>query len=206
VSYGRAGYLGRFRVPAGLTLARGEAVVVRTPRGLELGELLDPHNQTPADWPMGELLRRADDADHARAAEQSVLAGRGIDEASRQAERLGLPLTILDAEMPLDGEQLILHVVRWGDTSADDLCLALEDAFGLHVSLLDLSQPPAPAAASGCGSCGTSGGCSSCGTGGGCSSGSCSRGSVRSAEELAAYFASLRAQMELDTLRRTPLN
>ena len=34
------------------------------------------------------------------------------------------------------------------------------------------------------------------GSGGGCSTGSCSKGSVKSADELTAYFAGLRKQME----------
>jgi hypothetical protein len=79
--------------------------------------------------------------------------------------------------------------------------------------LLDLSRPvtatdpPAPAEA-GCGKpgCGSGGGgCSSCGTGGGCSTGSCSRGQVKSADDLTAYFTDLRQKMEAAGVARTPL-
>jgi hypothetical protein len=60
-------------------------------------------------------------------------------------------------------------------------------------------DPPEKSYSCGKPDCGSGSGCTSCGTGGGCSTESCSRGAVKSAEDLTAYFADLRAKMEART-------
>jgi hypothetical protein len=206
VQYGRPGYVGRFRAAA--ALERGARVVVRGPRGLELGTVLCPASErfTGVD-DEGELLRPATAADDAAADRAATLARDLLDAADALAA--GLPVAFPDAEVALDGASAVLHALPWAGCDLDPVLVALSDRFGLVVRLLDLSRtpanpdPPDPATAT-CGKpdCG-SGGCSSCGTGGGCSTGSCSRGAVKSAAELTAYFADLRDKMEA---ARTPLH
>ena len=103
----------------------------------------------------------------------------------------------------------------WLMSSSDPFFDELSARFGLSVRLLDLSQTPVsrdPKPTGGCGEsgCGSeAGGCSSCGDGeskGGCSTGSCSRGQVKSAGELTAYFADLRRKMDAAAATRTPLH
>jgi hypothetical protein len=117
-------------------------------------------------------------------------------------------LSVLDAEVMLDGSAVVLHALPWGPCDADPVFAALSERFGLPVRLLDVSHTPtAPDPPTDCGKpdCGSGkGGCTSCGTGGGCSTGSCSKGSVKSADELTAYFADLRKKME-EAGGRTPL-
>lgn len=207
VQFGRSGFVGAFA--SAEAAARGSRVVVRGPRGVEIGTALcAPGEAFAQSLPVeGELLRVATADDEARAAtfptREAELLGRAADAA---AER-GLPLAFVDAELTLD-DRLILHGLAWAACDATSLFEELSARFGLSVRLLDLSQtpvsrdpPPAPSAG-GCGKpgCGTdAGGCSSCGTGeskGGCSSGGCSRGKVKSADELTAYFADLRRKMD----------
>jgi hypothetical protein len=213
VQYGRPGFVGRFRADLAGPLARGSAVVVRGPRGLELGTVLvEPaarFNSVPDD---GEVLRPAT-ADDEGTADSLTTRGRELlDAAQARADELGLPLSFVDAELALDGTSAVLHGVPWAACDASPLFAELSERFGLPVRLLDLARAPvardAPEPSHGCGKpdCGSgSGGCSSCGTGGGCSSGSCSRGSVKSAGELTAYFADLRRKMEQHAAARTPL-
>jgi hypothetical protein len=130
--------------------------------------------------------------------------------ASAAAAARNLPLAFVDVELTADGSA-ILHALPWDACDATPLLEDLAARSGLAVRLFDLSRrvTPAEPAARGCGKpgCGTdAGGCSTCGTGGGCSSGSCSRDSVKSADELTAYFADLRGKMEAAGLARTPLN
>jgi hypothetical protein len=207
IQYGRPGFVGRFR--SSLALSRGDRVVVRGPRGSELGEVLVPLGGPTADE--GEVLRVATVEDDADEADRHARGRELLAQATHAAEQDALPLSFVDVEVTLDG-CAILHALAWDACDATALLDSLAARSGFAVRLLDLSRAhtePAEKAEKGCGKpgCGTeSGGCSTCGTGGGCSTGSCSRGSVNSADELTAHFADLRRQMEVAGIVRTPLN
>src|SRR5688572_9042540 len=94
VTHGCGGHLGRFRAAGAGDLGRGTAVVVRTLRGLELGEVLrpsDPGQITLPDPFIGELIRPATRDDFVVADRCRQLADRLFDEASRVADSLHLP-------------------------------------------------------------------------------------------------------------------
>jgi hypothetical protein len=200
VHHGCAGHLGRFRASDGAALDRGAAVVVRSRRGLELGEVLcpaDPDRLALPDPFVGDLLRPATPADLAAADRHRQFGQRLFDECTRLADALGLPLALVDVEIILDGKQAVVHAIRLAACDEGPLLAALGERHDLVVRLYDLAGEPAAAEHDdhSCGSCGSGGcgsdGCGSCGTGGGC--GSCSAGA---AKELVSYFAGLRAQME----------
>lgn len=218
VRYGQLGWLGCF--PAPEAYQRGERVLLRTPRGLEIGEVLVPSlavgsapfpdRNAGSGWD-GSILRRAtpEDQQAAREADQAVRRLLPLLEADSP------PWLILDVEATLD-RCCILHTLPAlapleGDPAA--WMTIWQERTGWRLEVLDLARfspplaasraaarrlTPAPAArSSACSSGGCSSGCSSGGcSGGGCSSGSCSSGSCgRGAipgEELYAYFALLR--------------
>lgn len=201
VQYGAPGFVGRFRSLVPQPLERESRVVVRGPRGVEVGVVLcEPAERFAREPADGDLLRPATEADTG-----GDLASRVLD-AARLAD---LPVSFVDAEATLDGT-VILHALPWGECDATSLLDELAGRFSCVVKLLDLSRAAAPKEEAGCGKpgCGSGGGgCStgSCGTGGGCSTGSCSKGKVKSADELTSYFADLRRKMEVESARRTPL-
>lgn len=203
VRYGRPGYVGSFR--AGDGVERGARVVVRGPRGLELGTVLCAADRAAGIDDEGELLRAATAADDAAADRAAALARDLLAAADDLAA--GLPVAFPDAEVALDGAAAVLHALPWAGCDLDPVLVALSDRFGLPVRLLDLSRapanpdPPEPSTSCGKPDCGSGG---ECGTGGGCSTGSCSRGAVKSAGELTAYFADLRGKME--AAARVPLH
>jgi hypothetical protein len=211
IQYGLLGFVGRFQ--STLELARGDKVVIRGPRGIEMAEVLIPTDarfaQTAA-FEQGEILRPAASEDEELSANFDSRGHELLKLAIERCDELILPLSFVDIEVTLNGTA-ILHALPWSECDATALLDELAARSGLTVRLLDLSRgtvKEAPAS-SGCGKpgCGSeSGGCSSCGTGGGCSTGSCSRGSVKSSEELSAYFADLRRKMEDAGMVRTPLN
>ena len=178
VRYGKPGYVGRF---AGDGLARGAAVVVRTPRGVEPGTVL----AASADGPDGAVLRPAGDAD--------VLPDADDLLELATAAAAGLPLTVVDAEVLLDRTGGVVHALVWDAFDGDALFADLSLACGYPVRLFDLANaggptdPPEPSCGSG-----------NCGTGCGSGCGSCSRGAVKSADDLTDYFLGLRKQMEAD--------
>lgn len=206
IQYGRSAFVGRFPCPAAPP-PRGTTVVVRSPRGVELGTVLGPLIDRFAGQidpsAGGELLRPATPADDAAEQRAVELADRILD----AAEQSGQPITFLDCEVTLDARGAILHAVPWGACNLDPVLTELSERFGLAVRVMDVSRtptladPPEPNTSCGKPDCGTGEG--GCGTGG-CSSGACSRGQVKSATDLTAYFADLRKQMEASG--RTPLN
>jgi hypothetical protein len=193
VNYGLGGFLGRFRAEE--AYRRDDHVVVRSARGAELGNVLgEAPTRTVGLEFSGDILRRAADDDVEAAVALRDRAAVLIADAHAQAQALGLPLLFLDCEILLDGRDAILHAVHWAECDATPLFEDLSRRHALLVRLADLTTEPK---SGGCPVCGEEkSGCDSCGTGGGCSSGSCSKGSVKSAEDLTAYFAGLRKQME----------
>jgi hypothetical protein len=198
VNHGTAAFVSRCTAPPGGVFARGDRVVLRGRRGVEAGVVLcEVPGDAPAD---GELLRGLTEDDESALSRVEGIGRRLFDDAARLAGELGLPIAVLDVEVLLDGGQAVLHAVHWAECDASPLFERLSENHGLRVTLLDLTHRPAPEHG-GCGKpgCGN-GGCDSCGSGG-CSSGGCSSGKVKSADEMTAYFAGLRRQMEQQQAR-----
>jgi cell fate regulator YaaT (PSP1 superfamily) len=190
VSYGKLGDFGRFRTTQPLSCRRGDRVVLRTHRGVEIGEVL--RDATPGhahflpNTTVGSLLRLANHDDE-RTADALLDRVPGLcEEAQRQAASCGLPLVILDMEMLLDGEHLVLHFLRSAECDVRPLVSGLSTSLAMHILVEDLTAERKTDHGCGhcdgdsCGSCG-SGGCGTCGT--------------AKPEEVRAHFAGLREQM-----------
>src|SRR5437763_835307 len=100
VSYGTLGDFGRFRTVRPLTCRRGDRVVLRTHRGVEIGEVLRDatagHAHYLPNTTVGSLLRLAT-ADDVRGAATLLARVAGVcAEAQLQAVSRGLPLVVLD--------------------------------------------------------------------------------------------------------------
>lgn len=196
VTFGRDGAVGCFLAESPLPSRRRQAVLVRTPRGLEVGSLLGPANvrQTRLLGPnvLGDLVRPLGLAD------QSTLDA--IDAARRDlldhAELLrpGFDVVVLDAEVFFDRRNALVHVLDPDPDRLGDFASELGAATGLVVRIANLNVFAEPDD-HGCGKpdCGA-GGCSS----GGCSTGGCSTGCGSGGEpvDLRPYFSHLRDQME----------
>ena len=211
VQYGLGAWLGRFSSSAKALFQRGERVLVRSSRGVEFGTVLDVMQPAfvhlLASDRVGELLRPFSDSDDHELSLRQTETAQLLDQAQLQAERFGLPLLFLDAEILFDRSKAILQAIHFADCDASPLFAELSDDFGFPVLLHDVTVTPQPES-KGCGKpgCGTSeGGCSSCGTGGGCSTGSCASGKVASADEMTKYFSKLRSDMEVSR-DRVPLS
>jgi cell fate regulator YaaT (PSP1 superfamily) len=193
VSHGCTGEFGRFR--AGELFRRGDRVVVRSQRGLELGEVLCKctarHVESLRDGYVGELLRGASAEDETIAAGLKERAQRLFEDGCRLAAELDLPVEIFDVEITLDSHQVVLYHVRWQECDERPLVRALSRKYETLVALHDVGLP---AGASGCGrpDCGQKegAGCSTCSTGG------CSSCGKTMGQDVKEYFAGLRQQME----------
>jgi cell fate regulator YaaT (PSP1 superfamily) len=197
VAYGLQGEFGRFRPVRPMACRRGDRVVVRSQRGLEIGAVLREATQRHAHFlpntTVGALLRQASPEDEDQSEIQRQRAGQLLDRSARLAQEQGLPLEVIDAEFLLDGEHAVLHHLRWQDCDVRPFVSTLSRAFAVQLTLADLTrshQEEPHHEEAGCGACG-SGGCGRCGSGGGCAT--C--GSARP-EEVQAYFAQLRQKMD----------
>jgi cell fate regulator YaaT (PSP1 superfamily) len=207
VRYGSTGEFGRFRPVSLVSSARGDPVVVRSHRGLELGVLLCPatpgHAQFLPNTSVGQLLRSATPEDERQAEHVREVGQRLFADARRLTAELGLPLEVVDVEVLLDREQAILHHLHWGEFDERDLVSALVRKHDLRVRLYSLRVTDDPAEEEhGCGrsDCGhkEGGGCSTCGSGG------CSTCGTAKPEEVRAHFAALRERMD-EQGKRVPL-
>jgi len=198
VSYGLAGDFGRFRSITPMACRRGQRVVVRSHRGVEVGSVLRPATPRHASFlpntTLGQLLRAVTPADEWKldtvCKRSRHLFARGVE----LVHELELPLEMLDVEVLLDDEHAALQLLRWADCDVRPFVAALSREFALHVHITDLSRPKDEEEEEhGCGreGCGSDGGCGSCGTGGGC--GSCG---TEKASDQTAHFAQLREQMD----------
>src|SRR4051812_14465931 len=110
VAHGCAGSLGRFRALDGLAAARGDDVVIRGRRGLEVGTVLGrPIHASLPDEFIGDVLRTATPADRKCTTDNLSLARQLCIEAEQLIALTGLPFTVLDAEVLLEGRSAILH-------------------------------------------------------------------------------------------------
>lgn len=206
VNYGRAAFLGRFVNRAGESFARGDRVVLQSERGIESGDVLGMCSPTfghLVGYPTGDILRRFTKDDDTLEQNHLRLSTNLVNEAQREADALGLPLTVLDGEILLGRDQAIIHLLPFGDCDPSPLRELLSRRNGIPVSFLDPRAIPEPES-KGCGKpgCGSSGGgCSDCGSGGGCSTGGCASGKIKDANEMTAYFAQMRQKMDRDRSR-----
>jgi len=201
VSYGLTGEFGRFHSRTALHLRRGERVVVRGARGVEIGEVLCPARPRHANFlpntSVGQLLRRLSPADEQTAIEMRVRGQQLFERGQLLSAELGLPLMVLDVEVLLDGEHAVLHHLRGEDADVRPFVSTLSREFAAHITLIDLSRDRQGAVSEeheGCGrpNCGqgADGGCGTCGSGG------CDTCGAAKPREMELYFAQLREQME----------
>jgi hypothetical protein len=206
LSYGLRGEFGRFRAVRAVSCRRGDRAVVRSHRGVEIGEVLreavPSHAAFLPNTSVGNFLRLVT-AEDERA--QAELRERGVTllhRGNRLAGALGLPLEVLDVELLLDREHAVVHHLRWEECDVRPFVSALSREFAVHVILTDLTRGMAGPEAEdddhhGCGREGCGGGnCSSCASGG------CGTCAAVPAAEVVSYFAGLREHMDR---RRTPL-
>jgi hypothetical protein len=204
VSHGKSGGFGRFAPVLPLACRRGDVVVVRSQRGLELGSVLcaagDSHARFLGRTPVGPLLRHATPEDAGAARRLEALGQRVFEDGRRLAGELGVALEVLDVEVLLDGQEAIVQHLSPVHCDPAPIVEALARRHHLHITLenlalpVDLGQTADEPTVGGCGepNCGKASGssCASCGTGGGCTS--CGSGKV----DMSAYFSHLRSKME----------
>jgi len=175
VRVGVLGQVGRFATEGGVLFARGNRVVLRTVRGLEVGEVLSPAENRGGE-PDGIVLRRVtveDDLLLARLEKNKQEALSRCEEALLQR---GLDVVLIDVEHLFDGKSLFFYFLGETSPELDAITGELAAAYDSEVQFQKFSDALTLGCGPGCGTeaatgsgCGTTGGgCSSCGIASAC--------------------------------------
>jgi cell fate regulator YaaT (PSP1 superfamily) len=165
VRVGALGHVGRFTAVDAVRYPRHSRVVVRTGRGLELGEVLAP----PADVadrvaPDGSILRGMTIEDQLLEARLQRNRQAAYDACAARLAKLALPAVLMDVEHLFDGRTLVFYFLGEMTAELESLTSELAELYETHVQFRRFSD----AVSEGCGpGCGTeaAAGCKTCVTG-----------------------------------------
>ena len=165
VRYGLLGHVGRFTAVDAARFARRSRVVIRSPRGLEVGEVLaGPEDNALAGRPQGQILRRMsvqDDLLEAR-------LDRRRHEAFAACEQLladaGVEAALVDVEHLFDGEGLFFYFLGDPPQEAAEITRRLADVYEAAVEFRKFAETLSEGCGPGCGTeeAKGQGGCESC--------------------------------------------
>ncbi len=121
-----------------LELAAGDTVVVKTSRGMELGQVVIAPGQVPGGEnkeSLSPVLRKAEPEDIARAEDLRATAVEAFVECGRLIGELRLPMKLLTAEYNLDGSRLTFQFSAEERVDFRDLVRRLTGKFKVRVEL-----------------------------------------------------------------------
>ena len=159
VRYGRIPEVARFGLPEGMTVQRGDRVVIESPRGPLIGEVLEQLHRSPepdAEQPdtTGPVERLAVEADVDTHRDNDSKASAAFREWAERIQDWGVDVELIDVEFTLDN-RTTLYVLNGRDAEPTKLALR---AVTEHLGLIDV-QPVTgdgvvPPQGGGCGTCG----------------------------------------------------
>jgi cell fate regulator YaaT (PSP1 superfamily) len=156
------GRVGRFVAADACRYPRSARVVVRTGRGLEIGEVLaPPRDVADGGESDGQILRGMTDADELLAARLEKHRQQAFEACCRHIARMGLAATLLDIEHLFDGRGLFFYFLGEITPEVERLTEELAEVYDAEAQFRRFAQT----LAEGCGpDCGTEkgGGCDSC--------------------------------------------
>jgi cell fate regulator YaaT (PSP1 superfamily) len=143
--------------PGGLTLSMGDAVIVETARGLDLGHVRGEAAPLRGEAESGEIkpvLRRATDEDLARVRENEALGEQAVSTAREHVRRLELPMRLLRAVYQFDRTQVTLYFSAEGRVDFRQLVRDLASALRCRIQLHQTGARDAAKLLGGIGPCG----------------------------------------------------
>jgi hypothetical protein len=161
VRVGRLGRMGRFRAAASVRYPRHADVVVRTGRGLEVGQVVAPFERmAPAEGAPGTILRRMNAADRRLAARLSKEREAALGACSAVLSEQGLDAVLIDVEHLFDGRSLYFYYL--GDVAPAVAAMTdrLAEAYPAQVNFCKFTEVFEKTCGRGCG---TQSGGASCG-------------------------------------------
>lgn len=176
VRLGIHGQIGKLRASELSQLQRGQRVLCRTSRGLEIGEILtglDPFSDQ-LELADGIILRKVTSEDEFLASQLKRLAEDLHSFMQEELSQADPTATLLEVESLMDGKTLFFHFLGPVNDQAQGITDRLGKIFQKKARESRFAQLLETGCGPGCGTtsskCGTTGGCSTCVIAGGCSS------------------------------------
>jgi cell fate regulator YaaT (PSP1 superfamily) len=165
VRVGALGQIGRFTAVDATRYPRGSHVVVRTARGLELGQVLSPPGESAesarAD---GSILRGVTAEDHLLSARLEKNRHAAFEACAARLQAMRSPAVLMEVEHLFDGQTLVFYLLGDVTPEVEAMTAQLAELYEAHVQFRQFAD----AVATGCGpACGTEAatGCTTCATG-----------------------------------------
>ena len=163
VRVGVMGHVGRFYAADATRYPRDSKVIVRTQRGLEVGEILSPPgSDVSGAEPDGAILRGMTPEDHLLAARLEKNKNGAFEACTQQLAKLDTAATLVDVEHLFDGKMLFFYFLGEVTREIEQLTSQLAEIYEAKVKFRNFTD----AVTNGCGpNCGTEdaeGGCTSC--------------------------------------------
>lgn len=160
------GQIGRFTAVDSVRYPRGSRVVVRTRRGLEIGEILSqqrPHFDA-GEVPDGEILRGITVEDELLQARLERHRQRAYEACSALVAERGLRAILVDVEHLFDGEGLYFYFLGDVSPELDAITSELADEYEARVEFRKFTETLLQGCGPGCGTeeAKGQGGCASC--------------------------------------------
>ena len=163
------GHVGRFRSTEGESVPRGRRVVVRTRRGLELGEVLTHQSFDDRSRDDGPLLRAMGPADELLAERLEQNRGKAYDACVRLLAKRGSRAVLMDVEHLFDGRGLYFYFLGEVDGVAADVSADLAQAYDAEARFGEFADAVNEGCGPGCGTAEAVNGCGADASAGGCS-------------------------------------
>jgi cell fate regulator YaaT (PSP1 superfamily) len=167
VRVGSLGRVGRFTAVDQACYPRHARVILRTSRGLELGEVLS----APSDEPVsvradGSILRGVTLEDELIEVRLERNRQAAFDACTARLSALNSPATLMEVEHLFDGQSLFFYFLGETTPEVEALTNELADLYDAQVQFRKFTETVTEGCGPGCGTeNATGGGCTSCATG-----------------------------------------
>jgi cell fate regulator YaaT (PSP1 superfamily) len=139
VRYGAMRFLGVFSTSAGREYRRGAAVIARTDRGLEAGEVLCAadaealsHMKDPG---AGQILREMTAEDRHELSRMQQQAREELKVCQQNIERLALNMQLVDVEHIFGGERIVIYYLAENRVDFRELVKSLAGEFQTRIEM-----------------------------------------------------------------------
>jgi cell fate regulator YaaT (PSP1 superfamily) len=165
VRYGLLGHVGTFAAVDALRYPRRSRVVVRSPRGLEVGEVLaEPEDRGAVDVVDGQILRRMTVQDDLLEARLQRRRHEAFEACQQLLEESAVPAALVDVEHLFDGEGLFFYFLGDPPQQATEITNRLAETYEAAVEFRKFADTLTEGCGPGCGTeeAKGQGGCASC--------------------------------------------
>jgi cell fate regulator YaaT (PSP1 superfamily) len=164
VRYGLLGHVGHFLATDAVRYPRRARVVVRSPRGLEVGEVLSGVDPVAADSADGQILRRMSLQDDLLEARLQRRRHEAFEACNSLLSESRIEAALVDVEQLFDGQGLYFYFLGDPPREALDITRRLAETYEAAVEFRKFAETLAEGCGPGCGTeeAKGQGGCASC--------------------------------------------